>query len=202
MSYEFEAQNFAPNSLIDIYLVKRQYDWRQGDPIIPICNFDGSEVITRVQLKKEESNFNVLLWSRGQLRAGSYDIIARVVLPHEYRANERILRATDVVSDRLITTVVVRDDIFRYKPIQLGCVNAMKEIAGKKLFGTPYFEFTNNFPKGTDVWAALDPAGLMPNSVGKKIRFYIVAHKTPAQWSGDSSLTDVTGNVTEIITSY
>lgn len=77
---------------------------------------------------------------------------------------------------------------------------AMREIAGKKLSGTPYFEFTDNFPKGTDVWAALDPAGLMPDAVGRKIRFYIVAHKTPSQWSTDSSLADVTGNVTEIIT--
>jgi hypothetical protein len=60
---------------------------------------------------------------------------------------------------------------------------AMKEIAGKILSGSPYFEFTNNFPKGKDVWAALDPAGLMPDAVGKKIRYYVVAHKTPSQWS-------------------
>ncbi|MCK9593113.1 MAG: hypothetical protein M0Q91_13995 [Methanoregula sp.] len=195
-----QGRYFPQGSLVDVYLVQRQYDWRSGDPIVPVRNSDGSEVVKRVRLEGGDSNFNILLWPRELVRAGSYDIIARVVLPHEFRAGTRILRATDIVSDRLMTSVVVRDDIFRYKPILQGCVMAMKEIAGKKLSGSPYFEFTNNFPKGTDVWAALDPAGLMPDAVGKKIRYYVVSHKTPSQWSADSGLTDVTGQVSTTIT--
>jgi len=192
------GRNFPPGSLVDVYLVERQYDWRPGDPIAPVCNPDGSEVVTRVRLSADETDFDVTLWPRDQIRMGSYDVIARPVIEHEYRADERVLRVTDVVSERLITTLVVRDDIFRIKPIYLSCVNAI-EIAGKTLPSSPYFQFTNNFPKGTNVYAALDPAGLMPGAIGKKIRYYVVAHKTAAQWSTDSSLTDVTGTVSEVV---
>lgn len=194
-----QCRNLPSGSLVDVYLVKRQYDWRLGDPIVPVLNLDGSEVVKKIQMPSNETILNTILWSREQLRAGSYDMIARVVVANEFRADERILRATDILSDRLITSLVVRDDIFRYKPILQGCV-MMQEIAGKKLSGSPYFKFTNNFPKGTDVYAALDPAGLMPDAIGKKIRYYVVSHKDPVQWSSDNSLVDVTGTISEIIT--
>jgi Cutinase len=187
-------------SIVDLYLVKSRHDWRPGDTFAPVRNPNGREVTQRVQLEREETGFEVMLWPRDQVRTGRYDIIARIVVPHEYRAEEPILRRTDIVSDKRITSVVIRDDIFRYKPIHLGCVMAMREMAGKKLVGSPYFEFTNNFPRGTDVWATLDPAGLMPSAIGKKVRYYTIAHKTAAQWAVDSSLVDVTGNVTEIVT--
>jgi hypothetical protein len=197
---QVRGRNLPPGSLVDVYLVARQYNWHPGDPIVPVRNPDGSEVVSRIQLPAGETNFHTVLWSREQLRTGSYDMIARVVTANEYRAEERTLRATDLVSDRLITSLVIRDDIFHYKPIHQGCVMAMREIAGKRVGGPPYFTFTNNFPKGTDVYAALDPAGLMPQAIGKKIRYYVVAHKSDAQWNADSSLVDITGNVTEIIT--
>ncbi len=75
------------------------------------------------------------------------------------------------------------------------------EIAGERLPSSPYFKYKNNFPKGTDIWAALDPGGYMPDAIGKKIRFYVVQHKNEAQWLVDSSLSDVTGTVSEIVTS-
>lgn len=194
------GQNFPPGSISDVYLVERQFDWRPGDPIVPVRNPDGSEVVTRVQLSADETDFSLTLWPRDQVRTGSYDIIARNVVEHEFRSDERVLRETDIVSDRLMTTLVVRDDVFRVKPVDLGCVNAQREIAGKKLSGSPYFKFTNNFPIGSDVYAALDPGGLMPDAIGKKVRFYVVANKTDAQWSADTSLNDVTGTVSTIIT--
>jgi len=193
------GSNLPPDALFDVYLVERQYDWRPGDAINPVRNADGSEVVARVQVPPGETSFNTTLWPREQSRAGSYDIIARRVEPGEYLAGERVLRDTDLVSERLITSLVIRDDIFHYKPILQGCA-MVQEIAGKALSGSPYFEFTNNFPKGTDVYAALDPAGLMPGAVGKKVRYYVVAHKSAAQWANDNSLTNVTGMVTEIIT--
>ncbi len=194
-----DGRRFPPGALIDVYLVPSQHDWRPGDPIVPVRNPDGSEVFARVHLGREETGFRTVLWPRERVRPGRYDMIARTVIPHEFRADERVLRPTDIVSDRLITSVVVRDDIFRYKPIQMGCINAMREMAGKKLAGSPYFEFTNNFPRGTDVWATLDPAGLPAGAIGRKIRYYVVAHKTAAQWSANSSLADVTGTVKEVI---
>ena len=35
-----------------------------------------------------------------------------------------------------------------------------RDISGHPLSHPPYFRFTNNFPKGTDVWAAIDPDAL------------------------------------------
>ncbi|MFX0125473.1 MAG: alpha/beta hydrolase family protein [Candidatus Hodarchaeota archaeon] len=195
-----KGENFPDGTLIDLYLVERQYDWRSGNKINPIHNIDGSKVSQRVKIPENRTDFVVTLWPADQVRPGSYDIIARTISDYEYLADELTLRSTDLVSERLITTLVVRDDVYRIKPVWLGCVNAI-EIAGKKLSGSPYFKFTNNFPKGTDVYAALDPAGLIPEAIGKKVRFYVVSHKTEAQWNADSNLTDVTGTVSEVTTS-
>lgn len=191
----FRGQNFPPGSLVDLYLVARQYDWHVGDAIVPVRNPDGSEVAMRIQL--EESDFEQVLWPGDLVQPGSYDVIARVVREHEYRAEERFLRATDFVSERLMTTLVVRQDVYAIKPIFLGCVN-LQEIAGRNITGSPYFEFTNVFAKGEDIYAAIDPAGLLPGWVGKKVRFLVV---TNGMITPGATLTDETGTVSEVITS-
>ena len=126
--------------------------------------------------------------------------MARVVQEREWHARERRLRITDLLSDRLLTSLVLRDDVYRHKPVLLGCVNAQREVACKLLPGPPYVEFTNNFHRGTDVWAALDPGGLMPGTAGRKVRFSVIDHRTPAQWTASSSFTPVTGTGAEIVT--
>ena len=68
----------------------------------------------------------------------------------------------------------------------------MEKIAAVMLGGTPEeVKYTNNFPKGTDIWAAIDPATLTPDQVGKKVKFYVVQHKTAAEWQADNSLVSV-----------
>src|SRR4029077_17463188 len=57
----------------------------------------------------------------------------------------------------------------------------------------PYFSFVNNFPKGTDVWAALDPDALPPGLISQRAAIYVIAHKTAAQWSASNLLTDISG---------
>lgn len=197
-----QGRNFTAGSLIDLYLVKRRLNWRPEDPIVPVRNPDGTEVVATARLEADQNNFEMVLWPRERLQPGSYDIIARVAIPHEYLRHERILRASDFISERFITTLVIRDDIFHYKPIKQGCVMATKEIAAKMLWGVPEeILYTNNFPKGTDVWASLDPAGLMPAAIGKKIRYCVLAHKTPLEWTTSSSvLPSIPGTGAEIIT--
>ena len=195
-----QGRNFKPGSLVDIYLVQR-HNWKVGEPIVPIQNSDGTEVVSTVTLAPDQRDFHVLLWPREQLIPGSYDIIAREAIPHEYLRHQRILRDSDVVSERFITSLVVRDDIFHYKPIQQGCVMATKEIAAKMLWGVPEeILYTNNFPKGTDVWASLDPAGLMPADIGKKVHYYVTPHKTAADWQMSSSAVGIPGTGAEIVT--
>ncbi len=196
------GENFPAGALVDVYLVARKVGWRTGDTFEPARNTWGKELAQTVTLKANQTEFDLVLAPPDELLAGSYDLIARVTQRGEYGRAERVIRDTDFISERFTTTLVVRDDIFRYKPIHMGCVMAMHEIAGKMLWGVPEeILYTNNFPKGTDVWAALDPAGLMPDALGKKIRYYVVQHKTAAQWGSDSSLSDVTGTTTEVITS-
>jgi dienelactone hydrolase len=191
----FRGQNFPPGSFVDLYLVERQYDWHVGDAIVPVHNLDGSEVAMRIQL--EESDFEEMLWPGDLVQPGSYDVIARVVREYEYRAEGRLLRATDFVSERLMTTLVVHQDLYAIKPIFLGCVN-LQEIAGRNISGSPYFEFTNVFAKGEDIYAAIDPTGLLPGWVGKKVRFLVVKNGTITP---GATLTDETGTVSEVITS-
>jgi hypothetical protein len=195
-----EGRNFPAGTHVDLYLVPRRLNWRIGDPFTPAQKKDGGGIQTTLRLADSNTSFSTVLAKRSELLTGSYDIVARITQTGEYLREERRLRETDFISERLMTTLVVRDDIFRYKPIKLGCVMA-QEIAAKMLWGVPEeIEYTNNFPVGTDVWASLDPAGLMPAAIGKKVRYYVVQHKTAAQWSADASLTNITPTV-EIITS-
>lgn len=191
----FRGQNFSPGSLVDLYLVERQYDWHAGDVIVPVQNPDGSEVTMRIQLRV--SDFEEVLWPSSLVQPGSYDVIARVVHEHEYRVEERLLRVSDFISERLITTLVVHQDLYAIKPIYMGCVN-LQEIAGRTITGSPYFEFSNVFVKGEDIYAALDPPGLLPGWVGKKVRFYVVENGTITP---GTTLTDETGTVSEVVTS-
>ena len=193
------GRNLPAGALVDLYLVARQFDWRAGDPFTPALGADGAEAVFRVELGPDETRFHTRLWDPEQAVPGSYDLIARTVVPHEFRADDRRLRRTDLVSERLMTTLVVRTDIYAYKPVLMGCVMA-QEIAGRLHPGPPYFRFTDNFPKGTDVWAALDPAGLMPTAVGRQVRISVVAHKLAADWAATPTFTAVPGTGAEIVT--
>jgi Chlorophyllase len=193
------AMNLPAASIVDLYLVPRQSDWREGDPMTPIVDATGREVVATVEIGEGDREFLHRLWERDRLVPGGYDLIARLTADREWRREDRRFRRTDLVADRLATSVVVRQDVFLYKPIFQGCVNSV-QVAGRRLNGSPYFQFTDNFPVGTDVWATLDPAGLMPQKIGKKIRYYVTQHKNATEWTNDPTATDVNGSVIETIT--
>ena len=194
------GRNLPAGSLVDLYLVARQFGWHAGDPFTPVVGSDGTEAVTQVRLRPDETRFDILLWDADRQVPGSYDLIARTVVPYEFRARERRLRPVDLVSEGLLTTLVIRTDVFAYKPVHLGCVMA-HEVSGRRLSGPPYFRFTNNFPRGTEVWAALDPAGLMPTAVGRKVRISVAPHKDATAWDASNTFTEVLGTGAEIVTS-
>lgn len=207
-----QGDNFPPESIVDIYLVKRQYDWRVGDTFEPIRNEDGTVVKEKVRLNGGETSFTTLLWARDKMLPGSYDIIARIVLDHEFRAEEQIFRSSDLASERLVTTVVIRSPLeyitpFRGSPIPPTGTPIHShhhkivpiQIAGEKLKGAPHFTFTNIFPVGADIWAAMDPTAIISTTGKRKIRYYVVKHRD--NWKGGEKLKEVrTVNKKNIVT--
>jgi hypothetical protein len=65
------------------------------------------------------------------------------------------------------------------------------EIAGRPLPLRPFFHFVNNFPRGTDVYAALDPGALPPGLTASKVALYVIEHKD--DWAASNALADVSG---------
>jgi hypothetical protein len=183
-------RNF-PKGCVRVYMVPRQFDWQPGDPIEPVRDANGAPLMIRARVE-DSTQVVVPLWSRDRVRTGSYQFVARVYRPGWYDADEMVLHTDDVVSSRRMTSLVVRKDMFLVKAVWMGCVLA-PEVAGRPLVSTPYFEFVNNFPVGTDVYAALDPEGLPPGLVGQKAAIYVVPHKTQAEWAISNLLNDVSG---------
>jgi len=66
------------------------------------------------------------------------------------------------------------------------------DLAGDVLPGYPFFNFVRAFNTGTSIHIAVDPT-IHPSIAGVTGDIYIVNAKTDAQWSADSSLTDVRG---------
>lgn len=184
------VRNF-PNGCLRLFLVPRQFDWLVGDPISPVVDASGAPVASTVEMD-DEGSVVVPLWPRERTRPGSYQVVARPYRPGWWDADDLVLLPADVVSSRRFTSIVVRS------PRELVTFNdgggaLTPEIAGRPVAGAPYFQFVNNFPKGTDVYAALDPAALPPGLVSQKAAIYVIAHKTAADWALSTSLTDVSG---------
>ena len=180
--------NFPKASLVRVFIVERQGDWNSADPIFPVRDRKGRALI--IDLAEVRSFQTVRLARPGQLLPGAYDLIIRRVRYGFEEDEEMNLRATDIVVGRHITGLVVREDFWRAKPVLGGCVNALN-ISGASISQRPYFRYRDTFVVGENVWAALDPGIVMPGQIGKKVAFYVIQSKTPAQWAADTSLTHI-----------
>ncbi len=193
------GRNFPAGATLDVILVARRYDWRVGDPVDSVEDPDTGPVVRRIQLDPKATGFTELLSKAARLAVGHYQLIARPVSENQ-DLESRSLDTADVVSDRIVSTFTINpSDLCVYAPIRCAIITTT-EIAGQPLIGPPYFQIQNNFRRGTDVWAALDPAALPPEAVGRKVRYYVIRHKTAAEWAGSLDLVDVTGNIVEAIT--
>lgn len=180
-----------PAGCVRIFTVRRQFGWRTGDPIEPVTRRDGAASIHTIDHDGSPAHV-VTLTPSDQLAPGSYQFLARAFAPGWYEADEPALLAGDVVSDRRFASLVIRlpfDKRFGYA----NGIVLTPEIAGRPLAHRPYFYFVNNFPKGTDVYAALDPDALPQGLVSQRAAIYVIRHKTSAQWSSDNTLADISG---------
>jgi len=170
---------------IRVFMGARRHDWRVGDAFVPAPLASGRPAFIDVDIGSPEVRARVA--RAREVLPGAYDFIVRRVR-YGYEDDEDFaLRATDLVAHRLLTGLVVREEFMRSKFARGGCVN-LQPISGRKLVGSPYFQYTDVFPIGAEVWGALDPGALAPEQQSKMVAFYVVAHKTSAQWSADPGL--------------
>src|SRR5262245_2216958 len=168
-----------------VFLVPRQLDWRLGDPISPVMLAGGRAAMIDAQVD-DRGRIQRRIAAAGELQPGAYDLIIRQ-LRYGYEDDENLqLLASDLVTRRL-TGLVVRRDFMFGKVVRGGCSNTMP-MSGRTLGGRPYFEYTDTFQLGENVYGALDPLGIDPGLVGKMVALYVIPHKTPAQWTADASL--------------
>jgi hypothetical protein len=179
-----------PAGCVRVFMVPRQFGWRVGDPIEPVKALGESQVHT---LTHDGTSMQIVVLKRGSaVPPGSYQFIARAFPPGWYQADAPHLLADDVVSDRRFASLVVRLPYRR----RFGFVNGLTltpRIAGRPLSHRPYFRFTSNFPKGTDVYAALDPDALPQGLVSQRAALYVIRHKSAADWAASNVLDDISG---------
>lgn len=179
--------NFENGTRIRVWMVERLHQWQAGDPIQPISLTHGRPAQADVSVEREAQQVTVA--KRDELRPGAYDFVVRRVRYGYDDEDDLALRATDVVSGRWATGLVVREKFMASKVIRGGCTN-LQQIACRRTLGGmwPYVQFTDTFQVGEDVWGTLDPNALDPAHTGKAAAIYIVPHKSAAQWSADNSL--------------
>jgi hypothetical protein len=183
-------RDFAAGCL-RIFVVRRQFGWRAGDPIEPALTRAGAAMDLTVDHTGSQDRM-LRLPQRWAFPQGSYQFIVRQFTAGWDAASELSLQATDILSDRRFSSLVVRVPIESLFGFTNGIV-LTPEIAGRPLAHRPYFTFVNNFPKGTDVYAALDPDALPAGLVSQRAAIYVIAHKTAAQWAGSNALVDISG---------
>lgn len=168
-----------------VFMVPRQHSWYPGDPITPVQLASRRTAFVDVDI--EDGSFRATIAQAGELRSGAYDFVVRQ-LRYGYEDDEDlVLWATDFVTGA-VTGLVVREEFMASKTVLGGCANAQKEMVGRRISGKPYFQFADTFQVGEDIYAALDPAALDPNLVGKMFALYVVEHKTSAEWNADTGL--------------
>ncbi len=185
------ALHYFPQGCVRIFIVHRQFGWRIGDPLTPVMLKEGTSAV-RTYRHDGSSLRTVTIAESAELEAGSYQFIARSFIPGWYDSDEPTLLAGDIVSDRRFASLVIRLPFSKRFGYDNGIVLS-PEIAGRPLAHRPYFRFVNNFPKGTDVYAALDPDALPQGVVSQRAAIYVIRHKTAAEWSGSSMLDDISG---------
>jgi hypothetical protein len=176
---------------VRVFIVPRQFGWRPGDPIAPARLREGRAAVRTFE--HDGQAFRIVELARaGELEPGSYQFIARAFRPGWHAADEPVLLAEDIVADARFASLVVRWPFRWLHGFDNGVV-LTPEIAGRPLAHRPYFRFVNNFPKGTDVYAALDPDALPAGLVSQRAAIYVIRHKSAAEWAASNALVDISG---------
>ena len=176
------GQNFPAGATVQLFLVPNRFGWAVGDTFEPV-----RDAVKTLQLGSTETRFTTPLGSRRTAVAGSYDIVARVSTD-----TTPAIQPHDVISFGEDTGVV-----FYYIIIN---GNVVIDVAGRMKNSPSYFEFSDAFEKGEDVYAAVDPTDVpAANPGGSYAAYWTVVDHTAAYWDGvNPPLVDVSGDGPEI----
>lgn len=91
-------RNF-PKGCVRVFVVRRQFGWRVGDPIEPVITRKGALAI--ITITHDGSRHHIVnIVPVEILNAGSYKFIARAYRPGWYNADELTFLQSDIVSDQ------------------------------------------------------------------------------------------------------
>jgi len=162
---------------VRVFMVARQHDWRPGNPFTPVRLASGRSAFVDLQIEENRRSFRTRIARARELHPGAYDFIVRH-LRYGYEDDEDlVLRSTDMVT-RSITGLVVREKFMASKAVLGGCANT-QPISGRNIDGAPYIQYADTFQVGEPIYAALDPAALDPNLIGKMVALYVVKRPVP-----------------------
>jgi len=180
------GRNFTPGEQLEISVVRNQRAWYVGDPVSDIT---GANMIVAPDSVRVDANgrFTARVWNRTNQVSGAFDIVAQRAV----RPNERIRRLTanDIVSFGTETAYLLS--------LNYPIGGPHMDLAGRPLGMTPYFEFADAFAETSDpVWGAVDPTYVpAAHPGGTYAAYYVVTHKSDAQWLADNTLSDVSGGI-------
>ena len=179
--------NFTPGERLELSVVPNQRAWYVGDLVADITGAGpaGSADTVRVGA---DGRFTLRVWPRDRQGSGAYDIVARRRADQPDRLPRR-LEQRDIVSFGTETAYLL---FLTYPP-----GGPHMDIAGRPLGMTPYFEFSDAFAQTSDpMWGAVDPTYVPAGHTGGTYAaYYVVNHKTSAQWTADNTLTDVSSGI-------
>ncbi len=179
------GKNFPPGSIIRLWAVLDDSEWKEGDLLKDMSKQYGSQLPPLIELKGAETGFKKLLWPKEYTSIGSYDIIAETVTyPFGAYHATASARVQNVASSLKYSGFVVQRRPGAGEPLE-------QNIAGVRQSKLAY---RDTFLTTENVYAGVDPY-VQPAYIGMTAHVYIVQDKTDAQWTTDPSLTDITGYV-------
>lgn len=181
------GRNFTPGEEVELSVVPNQRAWYEGDAVSDITGTAATSAPERVRAGAD-GRFTARVWPRTGQFSGAFDIVAHRVGDPLARPDRRLGRR-DIVSFGTETAYLL---FLTYPP-----GGPHMDLAGRPLGMTPYFEFTDAFAETADpVWGAVDPTYVPAGHPGGTFAaYYVVNHKTEAQWLADMALSDVSGGI-------
>jgi dienelactone hydrolase len=192
-SLTIAARNLPPG-LVDVTLVADRTQWLEGDELSPALSREGKPLSWRTEVGE-----------RGEL---AIPIDPQVLPPGGYQ-----IAVHPPVKPGTILRLDPRWKLAKpYAPAVIGPSSdepywpgssiRFADVSTRATTTAPYFIREDVFHTGEPVWATFHPplpAGTHVASLARKVRFYVVPHRTATEWRTNAPLVDVSGHVVEAI---